>query len=262
MRVLLVEFAQREEAQAVVGRLDVEPRPRVLAQQPGHRDVGVGGGRAELLAVGRAGVLVLVEAMQVGGVRRVDADLQGLQPVALDQPLEGEGVGAGRQEAVEIGEGRCLALAEPGEDDAVLHHHRIAPLAHLLAEHAAFGFGRRFEALAVDVEQPAMEQAAQAAILETAVGEVGAAMRAVAVEQAVTAALVAEQDEILAQHAHRLGRPLGGQFVGEGDGMPVVAHQGAALGAGADPGDQLILVGAHHGVASCWPESWRIRVLH
>ena len=122
--------------------------------------------RAELLAVGLARrVLVLVEAVQVGGVRRVDADLQRLQPVAVDQALEGEGVGAGREEAVEVGEGRRLAFAELGEDDAVLDHDRVAALADALAERAALGLGRRLQALAVDVEQPAMEQAAQAAIL-------------------------------------------------------------------------------------------------
>ena len=184
--------------------------------------------------------------MQVRGVRRIDADLQRLQPVALDQALEGEGVRAGRQEAVEVGEGGRFAFAEIGEDDAVLHDDRIAALAHPLAEHAALGFGRRLQALAVDVEQPAVEQAAQAAIFEAAEGEVGAAVRAVAVEQPVPAALVAEQHEILAEHAHRLGRPLGGQFVGQGHGMPVMPHQGAALGARPDAGDQLVLLGAHH----------------
>ena len=137
MRVLLVELAQREQAQAVVGRLDVELGPRELAQQPRHRDVGIGGGGAELLAVGAAGVLVLVEAVQVRGVRRIDADLERLQPVAVDQALEGEGVRARRQEAVEVGEGGRLAFAEIGEDDPVLHHDRIGALAHALAEHAS-----------------------------------------------------------------------------------------------------------------------------
>ena len=211
MGVLVADLAQGEQAQAVVGALDVDLRPRELAHHPRHRDVGIGGGGAELLAVGGARwILVLVEAVQVGGVRRIDADLERLQPVAVDQALEGEGVRAGREEAVEVGEGRRLAFAEIGEDDAVLHHDRIGALPHPLAEHAAFGLGGSFQALAVDVEQPAMEQAAQAAVFEAAVGEIGAAMRAVAVEQAVAAALVAEQHEVLAQHAHRLGRPLAG----------------------------------------------------
>ncbi len=79
---------------------------------------GIGGGGAELLAVGVARrILVLVEAVQVGGVGGIDADLQRLQPVAVDHALEGEGVRARRQEAVEVGEGGRLALAEIGEDD-------------------------------------------------------------------------------------------------------------------------------------------------
>jgi hypothetical protein len=91
-----------------------------------------------------------------------------------------------------------------------------------------------------------MEQAAQAAILEPAVGEVGAAVRAVAVEQPVAAALVAEQHEVLAEDAHRLDRALVRQFVDQCHGMPVMPHQGAAPGAGADPRDQFVLLGAHH----------------
>ena len=48
-----------------------------------------------------------------------------------------------------------------------------------------------------------MERAAQAAVLEPAEGEVGAAMRAVAVDQAVAAVLVAEQHEIFAEQFDR-----------------------------------------------------------
>ena len=53
------------------------------------------------------------------------------------------------------------------------------------------------------VEQPAMECAAQAAALEPAEREIGAAMRAGALDQAVAAVLVAEQDEVLAEQPHR-----------------------------------------------------------
>ena len=223
----------------------------------------IGGVGAELLAVGVARrVLVLVEAVQVGGVGGIDAHFQRLQPVAVDHALEGEGVGGGRQEAVEVGEGGRLAFAQPGEDDPVLDHDRVALLAHALAEHAAVGLGRRLQALAVDVEQPAMEQAAQATVLEAAVGEVGAAMRAAAVEQAVPATLVAEQHEVLAQHAHRLGRALVRQLVGERHRMPVVAHQRPALGAGTDAGDQVVLLVAHHGLAALRPTIGQDRVLH
>ena len=91
-------------------------------------------------------------------------------------------MGAGCKEAVEIGKGGRLTFAKIGEHDAVLDHDRIALLADPLTESAAFGLGRGFQALAIDIEQPAMEQAAQAAVFEAAKGEVGAPMWTVAVE--------------------------------------------------------------------------------
>ena len=245
--VLLVDLAQGEDAQSEVRALDVDPRSCVLAQHAGHRDIGVCRVGAELPAVGVAGgILVLVEAVQVRGVRRIDADLQRLQPVALDQALEREGMGRGREEQVELGKGRGLAVAQPAEHDAVLDDHRVALLANLPAKRAALGLGRRLEALAVDIEQPAVEQAAQAAILQPPEGEIGAAMGAIAIEQAVPATLVSEQHEVLAQEPYRLDGALVGQLVDQRHRVPVVPHQGAAPGTGADPRDQLVLLATHH----------------
>ena len=48
-----------------------------------------------------------------------------------------------------------------------------------------------------------MEGAAQAAVFEPAEGEIGAAMRAVALDQAVAALLVAKQHEVFAEQFHR-----------------------------------------------------------
>ena len=67
----------------------------------------------------------------------------------------------------------------------------------------ALRLGRRLQALAGHVEQPAVERAAQAAVLEPAEGQVGAAMRAMAVDQAVAALLVAKQHQILAEQFDR-----------------------------------------------------------
>ena len=102
MHLAVVELPQRRDPQAVFGRLHLDARPAELAQDAGHRHVGAHRRAAELLAVGVPGVLVLEETMQVGGMRRVDPDLQRLQPVALDHALEGEGVRCGRGEAVEL----------------------------------------------------------------------------------------------------------------------------------------------------------------
>ena len=51
------------------------------------------------------------ETMQERGVRRIDADLERLQPVAVDHALEGEGVGGRRDEAIELR--KCRRLAGP-----------------------------------------------------------------------------------------------------------------------------------------------------
>ena len=96
--------------------------------------VASGGGATELLAVGGGGVLVLEEAVQIGGVRGIDADFECLQPVAGHVALEGKGVRAWRDEAVELRKGRRLAFAEIGPEDAALLHHGIGTLADTLAE--------------------------------------------------------------------------------------------------------------------------------
>jgi hypothetical protein len=66
-------------------------------------------------------------------------------------------------------------------------------------------------------------------------GQVGAAVRAIAVEQAPTASAVAEQHEVLSQQAQGLQRAIGHahveawiEFVQQGHRLPVAAQQFAA----------------------------------
>jgi hypothetical protein len=96
------------------------------------------------------------------------------------------------------------------------------------------------------IEQPAVEQAAQAAVFDAAIGEVGAAMRAVAIDHAERAGLVTEQDGILPQQADGLDRPVALQLLGQRGRLPVPAQQRAGRGARARPGHQVVLLGAHH----------------
>ncbi len=110
-------------------------------------------------------------------MRGIDAHLQRLQPIAIDAALEREGVGGGRDEAVEMRERRRLARPHIGEQDAVLLHHRVGFLADVVAHPAALGLCRRLQAATVDIEQPAVERATQAAVLKPAKGEIGAAVR-------------------------------------------------------------------------------------
>ena len=105
-----------------------------------------------------------------------------------------------------------------------------------------------------------MEGAAQAVGLEPAKGEVGAAVRALPVDQAPALLSVAEQDQVLAEQPHRLDRAPGHarieariELVDQRRRLPVAAHQRAAGRTRADAGDQLVLLGLH-GVIVPTPE--------
>ena len=67
-----------------------------------------------------------------------------------------------------------------------------------------------------------MEGAAQAAMFEPAEGEVGAAMRAVAIDQAVASLLVAEQHQIFAEQFDGPDRPRALQLVDQRRRLPVL----------------------------------------
>src|SRR5215470_9911381 len=142
-------------------------------------------------------IRVMGETMQEGGMRGVDADLQRLQPVAVDHALECKCVGVGRGEAVEVRECRRFARAHVGEQDAALLHDRISLLPDTGAHTAAFRLGRSFQALAGSVEQPAVKRAAQATPFQPSICEVRAAVGTGALQEAVAALVVPKQDEIL-----------------------------------------------------------------
>src|SRR5580704_10322593 len=148
-------------------------------------------------------------------MRGIDADLERLQPVAVDVALEGEGVAAGRDEAVDLGEGRRFALAQISPENAALLHDRISPLLDALAELGIRRFSRRLQALARRIEQPAMEGAAQAAMFKPAESEISTAMRAVTLDQAIASLFAAKQHEVFAEQFHRAHRPCAIEFVDE-----------------------------------------------
>ena len=243
------QVAQRYEPQPVTRCLDVDFRPVVF---PEHRGLGhVAGAVAELLAIAR--IVILEEAVQEGGVGRVDADFQRLQPVAFPPALPGEAVGLRRGETVEVRQGLWFPLPQPGEDHAVAFEARIRRLAHAPVQVGAFGLGRLLQAGAGHVVEPAVERAAQAAVFQPAEGEVGAAVAAMAVDQAEPPGLVAEQHQILPEQPHGLHRArvvrFRGQFLRQRDRLPVAPHQRAAGGAGAGPGQQGVLFRGQHGGA-------------
>src|SRR5690606_20274931 len=109
--------------------------------------------------------------------------------------------------AVDLRECRRLTLAQIGPEDAALLHYRIGALLDVLAEVGIGRFCRGFQAIAVHVEQPAVERAAQAAVLQPPEGKVCAAVRAIAIDETVAALLVTEEHEVFTQQPHRPDRP-------------------------------------------------------
>src|SRR3984893_8068188 len=90
------------------------------------------------------------------------------------------------------------------------------------------------QAPAVRVVEPAVIIAAQPAFLDIAVAEVGAPVPAMAIEEAVFAAEILVEDEILAQQPHRK-RAGSFEFAGAGDRPPIAAQEIAHRGTGAGP---------------------------
>src|SRR5271166_4207503 len=80
------------------------------------------------------------------------------------------------------------------------------------------------KAASVRVVEPTVIIAAQPTGLDITVAEIGAAMPAVAVEQAEPLAEIPIEDEVLAQEPHRLCAGLV-EFAGAGDRPPIAAEQ-------------------------------------
>src|SRR5207245_3863422 len=103
-----------------------------------------------------------------------------------------------------------------------------------LLEPTARGISRRFQAAPVDVVDPAVIAAADAALERDPELERRSAMRAVQVQHADAPAAVAEDDQILAQNPRPQGRRR--EIARERHGLPEPAQVLAARGARSDFG--------------------------
>jgi hypothetical protein len=88
------------------------------------------------------------------------------------------------------------------KDQSAQFFHRIGEVTDLLMEEISLGLGRLLQALAGDIEEPAVIRATDAALLDVAVFEGRAAVRAVETHEADSIVEVAEENQLFAQEFH------------------------------------------------------------
>ena len=129
--------------------------------------------------------------------------------------------------------GASARRAHVDPDDAGALHDLVGLGLDLLLE-ARRRQARHVDAVAGDVELPAVVDAADAAFLVAAEEQRRAAVRAAVVHDADAAGAVAKRDQLLAEQHQAHGRAVALELGGHGGGDPVAAHQLAHRRAWAD----------------------------
>src|SRR6185437_464846 len=88
--------------------------------------------------------------------------------------------------------------------------------------------------------------AAQAAVLQTTIGKVRAAMRTAAADQTVTAFGVLEDHQIFAEQPHRLDRAVAAKLIHQSRRLPIASHQRTGRRTRADASNEIVLLRTQH----------------
>ncbi len=185
-----------------------------------------------------------VMAVQPLEVRRVDAVLHDLQPVARDERAADVAQHTLPDEEIVARQQRRRLGAQVGEDQAA---QLLRAVGRRASAREPLGRGRPhrdLEAASRGRELPAVVGAADAVRLDAAVAKRRAPVRAVLLEHAERAALRAERDEIFAEQPHGKDAPRRQLRAGR-DRQPVAAQQSAHRRSGPDARQPLLLLGRH-----------------
>ena len=107
-------------------------------------------------------------------------------------------------------------------------------------------FAGLFDASTVNVVEPAVIEAPQAAILDTPIAQIGSAVGAMNAEQARPILLIAKQHQVLAEQSDLERRSTRRQLFAERRWLPVPPHQLARGHARPDPREPLVLFFRQH----------------
>ena len=186
-----------------------------------------------------------IAAMQEGEMAGVETTLERLEPVAfLDVPRD-VAMRVRNRGPFEVGEsGLFLRRSHVGPHDAAALDARVGSDADLVHEAAAGRLARHVDALALDVEFPAVIDAAQPAFLVAAEEQGRRAMGTALVQQPDAAGGVAERDQPLAQELDADRRAVGlGKLLGEQRRYPIAPHEIAHRRSRTGPRQQIIFFG-------------------
>src|SRR6266576_6037979 len=181
-------------------------------------------------------------------MRGVDAALQCLQPVAFLDDLADMAAFCRNLRPGKFGCGRHLVgRAEIGPDEAAELDRRIGGDVDVLFELVLRRLVELVEAMAFDVELPAVIDAPETAFLVASEEQGHPAMRAEFVDQADPAITVAERDEILAEQFDADRRTVRlGDLRRQAGGDPIPPHRLSHRRPGADAGDQFVFLRWQH----------------
>ena len=186
--------------------------------------------------------------MQRADVRAVERGLHALQPVAVRLGDRHPHLAIVQQRERQLGERGRGRLAEPHPDDAAALVHREVLDRHLGRE--GLGVGRVRGHLAdeaADVDLPAVEDAAQSALLVAREHERAAAVRARFDEEADAAVAGAEGDVVLTEQTDALRRAIGLELRREDRRDPVVlAHETPHRSVSLDSRQPFVLLVRQH----------------
>jgi hypothetical protein len=175
-----------------------------------------------------------VARVQEAEMRGVDLALQRLQIVAIALDEAHFDLVLGDIEDFERRQRRRLrARSHVDPDDAGALHHLVGLRLHFLLE-ARRWQARHIEAIAGDVELPAVVDAANSAILVASQKQRCAAVRAAMVHDADSACAVAKGNQLLAEQHQAKRRAVARELRGHGRGDPITPHQLAHHGAWAN----------------------------
>ena len=86
---------------------------------------------------------------------------------------------------------------------------------------ATAGLPRLLQTASCDIIEPTVIKAPQSPILDSAVAEIRAAMRAMESDKSRTLLIVTEQDQLLAEYFNFDRRPAFGQFLSQSHWLPI-----------------------------------------